>query len=41
MEYLMDRYETLTDAELAGVRQLGEQYCRPLIRKDDPVAAAS
>jgi hypothetical protein len=40
MEYLSDRYETLTEAELAGVRQLGEQYCRPLIRKENPVAAA-
>ena len=40
MEYLNDRYETLTEAELAGVRQLGEQYCRPLIRKENPVAAA-
>jgi len=39
--YLADRYEGLTEDELADIRQLGEQYCRPVIRKDNPVAAAS
>ena len=39
MEYLADRYETLTDDELGDVRRLGEQYCRPVIRNGDPVAA--
>ncbi len=41
MDYLADRYEGLTDAELADVRRLGEQYCRPVIRKDNPVTAAN
>jgi hypothetical protein len=41
MGYLADRYENLTEAELADVRQLGEQYCRPVIRKDNPVVAAN
>ena len=41
MEYLADRYDTLTDDELSDVRRLGEQYCRPVIRNSEPVAAAS
>jgi hypothetical protein len=31
MDYLAERYESLTDEELAGLRRLGEQYCRPVI----------
>jgi len=31
MDYLAERYEALTDQELAGLRRLGEQYCRPVI----------
>ena len=31
MDYLAERYEALTDEELGGLRQLGEQYCRPVI----------
>jgi hypothetical protein len=41
MEYLADRYDTLTDDELSDVRRLGEQYCRPMIRNSEPVAAGS
>jgi hypothetical protein len=40
MEYLADRYETLSDDELAHVRRLGEQYCRPVIRNSDAVPAS-
>jgi len=32
MDYLAERYESLTDEELAGLRRLGEQYCRPVIQ---------
>ena len=39
MEYLEDRYEALSDGELAGIRRLGQQYCQPVIRKADPVTA--
>lgn len=31
MDYLAERYESLSDEELAQVRRLGEQYCRPVI----------
>ena len=41
MEYLTDRYNTLSEEELVRVRGLGEQYCRPLIRRDAAVPAAS
>ena len=37
MEYLAERYETLTAAELGELRTLGERYCRPVAR---PEAAA-
>jgi hypothetical protein len=33
MDYLAERYEDLTDEELAGLRRLGEQYCRPVIQR--------
>ncbi len=41
MDYLSDRYDTLSDNELGRVRRLGEQYCRPVIRNVDPVTAGS
>ncbi len=41
MDYLSDRYDTLSDNELNRVRRLGEQYCRPVIRNSHPVAAGS
>jgi methylphosphotriester-DNA--protein-cysteine methyltransferase len=31
MEYLGERYPTLTDEEMANLRQLGERYCEPVI----------
>jgi hypothetical protein len=30
MGYVADRYEDLTDAELAQLRTLGERYCQPV-----------
>lgn len=33
MDYLADRYEALADDQLDGLRLLGEQYCRPVIRR--------
>lgn len=41
MDYLSDRYGTLSDNDLNRVRRLGEQYCRPVIRNSDPVTAGS
>ncbi len=41
MDYLAERYDTLADRELAEVRRLGEQYCRPVLRKDDAIATAA
>ncbi len=41
MEYLSDRYDALTENELAEVRRLGEVYCRPVIRNTDPVTAGN
>ena len=31
--YLADRYEDLTQAELAQLRTLGERYCRPVVAR--------
>jgi hypothetical protein len=36
MDYLAERYEDLSDEELDRLRQLGEQYCRPVIRAAVP-----
>jgi hypothetical protein len=41
MDYLSDRYDTLSDIDLDRVRRLGEQYCRPVIRNSDAVTAGS
>ncbi len=41
MEYLEDRYDSLAHEELADVRRLGEQYCRPVIRTSPPVTASN
>lgn len=32
MQYLMERYEDLTEAELNTLRELGERYCQPVRR---------
>ena len=40
MGYLAERYEELTDTELAQLRELGERYCQPVRRKETAGAAA-
>jgi hypothetical protein len=39
MDYLAERYEALTDAELKELRTLGERYCRPVVARPETVAA--
>ena len=41
MEYLAERYGTLSKKELDAIRSLGEQYCRPVKRHEPGVGAAS
>lgn len=41
MEYLEERYDTLTDTELAQLRTLGEMYCRPVVKRPDMAAASA
>lgn len=40
MDYLAERYEALTDAELNDLRTLGERYCRPVVPRAEAVEAA-
>jgi hypothetical protein len=35
MGYVADRYEDLTEEELAELRTLGERYCKP-VRRTEP-----
>ncbi len=39
MGYVADRYEDLSEEELAALRVLGERYCQP-VRRVDPVEAS-
>lgn len=39
MDYLAERYETLTAAELNELRTLGVRYCRPVIARPESVTA--
>ncbi len=41
MLYLADRYENLTEQELAQLRTLGERYCRPVVARPAPVGAGA
>ena len=41
MGYVADRYEDLTEAELAQLRTLGERYCQPVRRVDTVVSGAA
>jgi methylphosphotriester-DNA--protein-cysteine methyltransferase len=41
MEYLAERYEALTAAELKELRTLGERYCRPVVARPETVGAPS
>ena len=41
MLYLADRYDTLSDEELAQLRLLGERFCQPVQRKVETVASGA
>ena len=41
MEYLAERYLTLSKKELSQIRTVGEQYCRPVRRHSPEISAAS
>jgi hypothetical protein len=41
MEYLAERYEALTAAEVRDLRTLGERYCRPVVPRPEAVGATS
>jgi hypothetical protein len=41
MEYMAERYATLSDEQLTSIRTVGEQYCRPVKRHDTEVGAAN
>lgn len=41
MLYLADRYEDLSDEELAQLRVLGERFCRPVQRKVETVGSGA
>ena len=41
MQYLAERYDDLTDAELTQLRELGERYCQPVRRKETAGSGAA
>jgi hypothetical protein len=41
MGYVADRYEDLTDEELAQLRTLGERYCQPVRRAETVESGAA
>jgi hypothetical protein len=41
MLYLGDRYEDLSEEELAQLRVLGERFCQPVQRKVEPVESGA
>jgi hypothetical protein len=40
MGYVAERYEDLSEEELAELRTLGERYCKP-VRRPDPIASVA
>jgi len=40
MEYIAERYEDLTAAEIQQLRTLGERYCRPVVPRPEQVTAS-
>ncbi len=40
IEYMAERYPTLSEAQVNDLRQLGERYCQPVIQQP-PVGATS
>ena len=41
IEYLAERYDTLSDAEVTQLRTLGEMYCRPVVKRPDMAGASA
>ena len=41
MLYLGDRYEDLSEDEMAQLRVLGERYCRPVVARTAPAVAST
>ena len=39
MDYLAERYDRLTNEEVASLRTLGERFCQPVVRADEVSAA--
>jgi len=39
MEYLAERYEDLTPADVKDLRTLGERYCQPVVARKENVTA--
>ncbi len=39
MEYLAERYDRLTNEDVASLRTLGERFCQPVVRTDEVGAA--
>ncbi len=41
MQYLAERYPDLSEEQLAQVRVLGERFCRPVVGRNQEVAATN
>ena len=41
LEYLSERYTQLREGDLRYLREAGERFCRPVIGRDEKVAATS
>ena len=41
MLYLADRYDTLSEPDLAQLRTLGERFCQPVQRKAEAVGSTT
>ena len=41
MEYIAERYASLSNKELASIRVLGERYCQPVKRHETEVGSTS
>lgn len=41
MQYIGERYNDLSEEELAAVRLLGDRYCRPVVRHPEAVGAST
>ena len=41
MDYLTERYEYLSEAELSQLRELGERYCQPVIQRNEAIGVST